>query len=188
MGTAAAGSADEDALLGFVHRHRRLLVLTGAGCSTASGIPGYRDRAGQWKGRPPVQYADFVGSDHARRRYWSRSLLGWQRVSSAEPNATHRALAALERAGVVRTLVTQNVDGLHQRAGSRRVVDLHGRLDEVECLECGDRLSRADLQHLLVAWNPGFAAHADGGAPTRPDGDAQLEADVDRFAVPDCPR
>jgi NAD-dependent SIR2 family protein deacetylase len=187
MATAARVD-DDESLHAFVRDHQHLLVLTGAGCSTASGIPGYRDRDGQWKGRAPVQYADFVGSAHARRRYWSRSLLGWQRVSSAQPNATHHALAALERAGVVRTLVTQNVDGLHQRAGSRRVVDLHGRLDEVECLECGGRVARADVQVLLLSWNPSYreAIAAGLAAPARPDGDADWEADLSDFVVPGC--
>lgn len=188
MATAVRPDTD-DALAAFARDHPRLLVLTGAGCSTASGIPGYRDREGQWQGRAPVQYADFVGSVHARRRYWSRSVLGWQRVSAAQPNATHHVLAALERAGVVRTLVTQNVDGLHQRAGSRRVVDLHGRLDEVECLECGGRVARADVQSQLVAWNPSCRAALAAGraAPARPDGDADWEADLADFVVPECP-
>jgi NAD-dependent SIR2 family protein deacetylase len=177
------------ALAGFVRRHRRLVVLTGAGCSTGSGIPGYRDRDGAWSGRAPVQYREFVESEHARRRYWSRSLLGWERVAAASPNPAHRALAALERTGIVRTLVTQNVDGLHQRAGSRRVVDLHGRLDEVECLDCGGRVSRRDVQHQLLAWNPGFADALLSGAaaPARPDGDAHWEADLSGFQVPHCP-
>jgi NAD-dependent SIR2 family protein deacetylase len=177
------------ALADFVRRHPRLVVLTGAGCSTASGIPGYRDRDGAWSGRAPVQYREFVGSDHARRRYWSRSLLGWPRVASATPNAAHRALAALEGAGLVRAVVTQNVDGLHQRAGSRRVVDLHGRLDEVECLDCGGRVSRQDVQQQLLAWKRAFveAGTAGAGAPARPDGDAQWEADLSGFQVPPCP-
>lgn len=187
MPTPAEGIAADSALADFVRRHPRLLVLTGAGCSTASGIPGYRDRDGAWSGRAPVQYREFVESDHARRRYWSRSLLGWPRVASAAPNAAHRALAALEGAGLVRTLVTQNVDGLHQRAGSRRVVDLHGRLDEVECLDCGGRVSRHDVQQQLLAWNPGFAERIGIGAPARPDGDAQWEADLSDFQVPHCP-
>lgn len=185
----ATATRDASALSGFVRRHPRLLVLTGAGCSTASGIPGYRDRHGAWSGRAPVQYREFVESDHARRRYWSRSLLGWERVASATPNAAHRSLAALERSGQVRALVTQNVDGLHQRAGSRRVVDLHGRLDEVECLECGGRVSRHDVQCQLLAWNPDFARALCAGdaAPARPDGDAQWEADLSAFQVPHCP-
>jgi NAD-dependent SIR2 family protein deacetylase len=171
-------------LAGFVRRHPRLFVLTGAGCSTGSGIPGYRDEEGAWKNRPPVQYGEFVARAAARQRYWSRSLVGWPRVAAAEPNAAHRALAALEQSGHVQALVTQNVDGLHQRAGSRRALDLHGRLDEVECLGCGTRLSRHDVQQMLLAWNPGFANASD--APTRADGDAQVEADLSGFCVPDC--
>jgi NAD-dependent SIR2 family protein deacetylase len=171
-------------LASFVFRHPRLFVLTGAGCSTGSGIPGYRDEQGVWKTRPPVQYSEFVARAEARRRYWSRSLVGWPRVASAQPNAAHRALATLEQAGFVHTLVTQNVDGLHQRAGSRRAIDLHGRLDEVECLECGGRLPRQDVQAMLLGWNPSFAPRSD--APARPDGDALVERDLSGFCVPDC--
>ena len=171
-------------LADFVRRHPRLFVLSGAGCSTGSGIPGYRDEDGVWTNQPPMQYAEFVGHADARRRYWSRSLVGWPRVASARPNAAHRSLAELEHAGVVQALVTQNVDGLHQRAGSRRVLDLHGRLDEVECLGCGGRLSRRDVQEMLLAWNPGFSRDVD--AAMRPDGDAQVAADLAGFCVPDC--
>ena len=176
------------ALADFLKAHPRVVVLTGAGCSAASGIPDYRDHDGAWKSRPPVRYAEFVGSVAARRRYWSRSVLGWRRVAAAEPNGAHHSLATLERAGHVRTLVTQNVDGLHQRAGSRRVIDLHGRLAEVECLECGSRLSRHDVQDLLLSWNRAFVAGLDGAAPVpRPDGDAQVDLDASSFEIPDCP-
>jgi NAD-dependent SIR2 family protein deacetylase len=176
----------------FLRRHPRCLVLTGAGCSVASGIPEYRDHDGSWKSRPPVRYADFVASASARRRYWARSLFGWERIAAAAPNPVHRALSGLERAGRVSALVTQNVDALHQRAGSRRVIDLHGRLDEVECLECGNRIARADLQEVLLAWNRDFvaAAREDSRFPSpaaRPDGDVQLEADFSSFRVADCP-
>jgi NAD-dependent SIR2 family protein deacetylase len=186
--TATAGDAP---LAGFIRRHPRLLVLTGAGCSVASGIPEYRDHDGAWKSRPPVRYADFVESAAARRRYWARSVFGWARVAGAEPGAVHRALARLEQAGHASTVVTQNVDALHQRAGSRRVIDLHGRLDEVECLECGSRIRRADVQDVLMSWNGPFLAalgQALGAAPAaRPDGDAQVDADFEGFRVPDCP-
>ena len=186
--TATAGDAP---LAAFIRRHPRLLVLTGAGCSVASGIPEYRDHDGAWKSRPPVRYADFVESAAARRRYWARSVFGWARVAGAEPGAVHRALARLEQAGHARTVVTQNVDALHQRAGSRRVIDLHGRLDEVECLECGSRIGRADVQDVLMSWNGPFLAalgQALGAAPAaRPDGDAQVDADFEGFRVPDCP-
>ena len=175
----------------FIGRHPRLLVLTGAGCSVASGIPEYRDHDGAWKSRPPVRYAEFVASAAVRRRYWARSVFGWERVAGAQPGSVHRALARLEQAGHARAVVTQNVDALHQRAGSRRVIDLHGRLDEVECLGCGARIHRADVQALLLAWNGLFlAALGDvpgASAAARPDGDVQLEADFSDFRVPDCP-
>ena len=189
--TPATATADETPLATFIRRHPRLLVLTGAGCSVASGIPEYRDHDGAWKSRPPVRYADFVASAAVRRRYWARSVFGWARVAGAQPGAVHRALARLERSGHAGAVVTQNVDALHQRAGSRRVIDLHGRLDEVECLECGTRLRRADVQDVLMSWNGPFLAALGktlGAAPApRPDGDAQVEADFEGFHVPDCP-
>lgn len=180
-----ADSRALEALATFVADHAPLLAITGAGCSTASGIPDYRDENGEWKHRRPVVYADFVASETVRRRYWARSLVGWPRVAEARPNGAHRALRALEAGGVLGHLLTQNVDGLHQKAGSRRVVDLHGRLDEVSCLACDRRLSRQDVQELLLAWNPGIATLA---SLERPDGDVSLEpADLDGVRVPDCP-
>src|SRR5262245_40111043 len=166
----------------FLDRHGRLFVLTGAGCSAPSGIPDYRDAAGAWKHRRPMTFAEFTGSVAARRRYWAGSLRGWPRVRDARPNAAHRALAQLESRGRVVRLVTQNVDGLHQRAGSRRVVDLHGRLDTVECLACGARVARDDVQALLLAWNPRFRAAGEA----RPDGDASVPEPLADFRIPDC--
>src|SRR5262249_30226935 len=122
----------------------------------------------------------------ARRRYWGRSLVGWRRIASAVPGPAHRALARLEAAGRAFAVITQNVDGLHQKAGSRRVLDLHGRLDEVECLDCGGLVSRRDVQALLEAWNPGWAAGDVAAAPA-PDGDARVERDFEALDVPDCP-
>ena len=163
---------------------RRLVVLSGAGCSTESGIPDYRDRAGNWKRKPPVQQREFVAQHAVRQRYWARSLLGWRHFSQARPNAAHAALARLEAACRLRHLITQNVDGLHQRAGSRAVLDLHGRLDEVQCLGCGARISRANMQSELEARNPEWSAYRAGHAP---DGDADLEArDFSGFDVPSC--
>ena len=196
LATAAHGD-DAAALAAFLGRHRRLVVLTGAGCSAPSGIPDYRDADGAWKHTKPMTFADFTGSAAARRRYWAGSLRGWPRVRDARANAAHVALARLEQAGRVVRLVTQNVDGLHQRAGSRRVVDLHGRLDLVECLGCGAVVLREDVQSLLVAWNPGFAPtpREDGPAAlqppgvdgeVRPDGDARVAATPDELLVPDC--
>jgi NAD-dependent SIR2 family protein deacetylase len=170
-------------LAAFLERHRRLLVLTGAGCSTGSGIPDYRGADGSWKHHPPMPFAEFVGSASARRRYWAGSLRGWPRVRDARPNAAHRALCRLEAAGRVTRLVTQNVDGLHQRAGSRTAVDLHGRLDTVACLDCGAPVTRDDVQALLERWNPGFTP---ADAATRPDGDAGVREDLATFRVPDC--
>src|SRR5215469_6177077 len=131
MDTAAGPLQDDGAarLAGWCRGRECLVVLTGAGCSTESGIPDYRDRDGGWKRRPPVQIRDFLASHRVRQRYWARSLAGWPQFSAARPNGAHRALAALEARGRLQHLITQNVDGLHQRAGSRAVTDLHGRLD-----------------------------------------------------------
>jgi NAD-dependent SIR2 family protein deacetylase len=183
-----------EALRAFLHGHRRVLVLTGAGCSVPSGIPDYRGPDGTWKHHKPMSFAQFIGSAPARRRYWAGSLLGWPRVRDARPNAAHLALARLEARGTVRQVVTQNVDGLHQRAGSRRVVDLHGRLDGVECLDCRARVPREDLQALLESWNPTCTAarraraSGDGvDGEVRPDGDTPVDRALDTFRVPDCP-
>ena len=175
---------EHDRLAEFLARHRRLLVLTGAGVSTASGIPDYRDDRGQWKLRKPIQYQDFTRNPLARQRYWARSALGWPRFRAAAPGQAHRALAELERRGRVATLITQNVDGLHQRAGSERVIDLHGLLDRVICLDCGAVRSRETIQSWLLAKNPELRYVS---ACPAPDGDAQLEAlDFASITVPDC--
>ncbi|MEO6598594.1 MAG: NAD-dependent protein deacetylase [Polyangiaceae bacterium] len=161
-------------------------VLTGAGVSTDSGIPDYRDDGGAWKVRAPVQYRDFVGSDATRRRYWARSMLGYPFMARTLPNAAHHALSALETRGNLSLLVTQNVDGLHRRAGSRKLIDLHGRLDQVRCLGCGALTERAVLQSELEARNPEFLP-ASGSAVMKPDGDAELhDVDYQRFDVVPC--
>ncbi len=171
-------------LIDFLAAHRRLLVLTGAGLSTASGIPDYRDADGDWKRQQPVQFNDFMGSAAVRRRYWARSLIGWRLMHRARPNPAHHALATLERLARTEQLVTQNVDRLHQQAGSRDVIDLHGRIDRVVCTRCAMRVSRSAFQQRLSALNPGWSERA---AVTAPDGDADLEhADFARFRVPDC--
>ncbi|HEY8586722.1 MAG TPA: NAD-dependent protein deacetylase [Rhodanobacter sp.] len=169
----------------FVENHPRLFVLTGAGCSTDSGIPDYRDRDGQWKRPPPVNYAAFMHEPATRQRYWARSMVGWRRFGSALPNLAHHALAELERRGHVELLVTQNVDRLHQQAGSKRVLDLHGRLDQVRCMGCDWRLDRVAFQRMLVERNPDWAQL---DAVDAPDGDAELEGlDFTRFDAPTCP-
>jgi NAD-dependent SIR2 family protein deacetylase len=170
----------------FVDRHRRLFVLTGAGCSTGSGIPDYRDPDGQWKRAQPVTFQAFMGEEKARRRYWARSLIGWRRIRRARPNDAHRALARLETMGGVELILTQNVDRLHQAAGSTRVIDLHGRIDLVRCVDCELRSSRDELQDELGRLN---ADWLELDATEAPDGDADLEgADFSSFAVPSCRR
>lgn len=172
-------------LIDFVARHPRLLVITGAGCSTAAGIPDYRDENGAWKQREPMRYQVFTGDPLARQRYWARSMLGWSTMAHALPTAAHHALAQLERAGRVGLLVTQNVDGLHQAAGSQAVVDLHGRIDTVCCQGCGARSPRRDLQQELMARNPDWLTL---DARSLPDGDADLDGlDFAVFDVPACP-
>ena len=173
-----------DALREFIGRHSRLFVLTGAGCSTDSGIPDYRDADGEWKRAQPVQFRSFMDDELTRKRYWARSLVGWRRFGRARPNDAHRALAALERQGRVGLLVTQNVDRLHQAAGSSAVVDLHGRLDTVRCMSCERRLPREKLQQELLNRNPDWAAL---DAHDAPDGDADLHGlDFSTFDVPAC--
>jgi NAD-dependent SIR2 family protein deacetylase len=160
-------------------------VLTGAGVSTGSGIPDYRDENGDWKHAQPMQFGEFAGSENARRRYWARSYVGWQRFGSARPNAAHTALATLESFGKVDTLVSQNVDGLHARAGSRTVIDLHGDLSRVRCLDCDTAMARKAFQSAMQVENAEW--HADVFR-YRPDGDAELAADNHAdFRVPGCP-
>ncbi|GAB2579354.1 NAD-dependent protein deacetylase [Dyella jejuensis] len=174
-----------DALQDFIATHRRLFVLTGAGCSTDSGIPDYRDAHGGWKRTQPVTYQAFMGEALTRQRYWARSLVGWRRFGHAQPNDTHRALARLEDSGKLQLLLTQNVDGLHQLAGSRSVLDMHGRLDTVRCMDCERRSPRHAVQQALLALNPGWS-HLD--AADAPDGDAELDGlDFSTFSVPPCP-
>ena len=170
----------------FIERHARLFVLTGAGCSTDSGIPDYRDENGDWKRSRPVMFQAFVNDLPTRRRYWARSLIGWRHFGHARPNDAHRALARLEQQGRLPLLVTQNVDRLHQSAGSTGVIDLHGRLDQVRCLGCQRRSDREQLQERLLKLNPAWARL---DARDAPDGDADLESqDFSRFEIPACDR
>jgi NAD-dependent SIR2 family protein deacetylase len=176
---------DEERLHHWIAGHRRVFALTGAGCSTASGIPDYRDDRGEWKRRPPVMIQAFRGEPETYQRYWARAYAGWPRFTAAAPGAAHLAFAAWEAAGTLARLVTQNVDGLHQRAGSRAVIDLHGRLDDVVCLGCGDRTSREALQVSMAAANPGWQARS----AAAPDGDADVDAAaIASFTPPHCDR
>jgi NAD-dependent SIR2 family protein deacetylase len=175
---------DIQALGTFIASSESLAVLSGAGISTASGIPDYRDRNGDWKHSQPIQYGDFMRSAAARRRYWSRSYVGWQRFRSAQPNAAHQALARLEKDGKIDTIITQNVDGLHAEAGSRAVIDLHGDLSKIRCTDCGMVTERDGFQMQLAAANPEWSAEA---LVYRADGDAELaEDDAGNFSVPGC--
>lgn len=174
------------------HLHvRRLLaegpvvVLSGAGLSTSSGIPAYRDRDGNWIHAKPVQHLDFLRTASVRRRYWARSYFGWPTVGQANPTRGHHALARLEALQRIDLTITQNVDGLHQKAGSRAVLELHGGLDRVICLDCRRGYSRALVQEWLRQANPDVAAPA---ARPAPDGDALVADDLPpTFRVPDCP-
>ena len=173
-----------DQLADFLSRHGNVLTLTGAGISTASGIPDYRDREGVRRGNIPIQGPDFRGDEAVRRRYWARSMVGWPTIANARANAGHRALAHLQEGGALGALLTQNVDGLHQQAGSERVLELHGNIHYVCCLDCHSRFTRAFVQTLLHEYNP----HLRGSrAAPAPDGDAHLEPEaLDMFKIPKC--
>jgi NAD-dependent SIR2 family protein deacetylase len=179
----------------FLAAARRLAVLTGAGCSTRSGIPDYRSPGGAWTRHKPIYYSAFVRSADVRRFYWARSFRGWPRFDAARPNAAHRALAELEAQGRVHQLITQNVDDLHQDAGSRAVVQLHGRNRVVVCLECRGEFPREAMQERLAELNAEWLARAPwhtldaDEADFAPDGDANVAQDVvGAFRVPGCDR
>ena len=170
--------------LGSLLSGRKIALLSGAGCSTESGIPDYRGPGTRERARNPIQYKGFVGSAQTRRRYWARAVVGWRRFAGAQPNAAHQALADLERLGAAVGLITQNVDGLHQEAGSQRVVELHGTLSQVRCLECKRVEDRESVQARLAELNPGFGEHA---AALAPDGDADLPDElIEGFQVVAC--
>jgi len=169
----------------FLLDNKSIVVLSGAGVSTGSGIPDYRDRNGDWKNAEPIQFADFVRSRDYRKRYWARSYVGWRRFSKAKPNGAHHAVAQLESTGKLDTLITQNVDGLHSDAGSRRVINLHGELSKVRCLDCETIQPRSEHQQRMQDANPDWLSEA---VRYKPDGDAELSKGAEHdFQVPDCP-
>ena len=174
--------------LDSLHRamaERRFLVLTGAGISTSSGIPDYRDSEGVRRGKAPMMYQEFLATSEARRRYWARSMLGWPRVRIAQPNAAHIALATLQQRQRITGLITQNVDTLHDQAGSHDVIELHGSLHRVLCLDCQQTSERDLIQHQMETENP-YLAGVD--AVQAPDGDTLLDPAFEgRFQVPRCP-
>lgn len=190
-----------ETLLGLMRRGP-VAVLTGAGCSTESGIPDYRGPRTGRRDHDPIQYREFVEQPATRARYWARSAVGWTRIRNAAPNDAHRALARMESNGDVLGVITQNVDGLHQAAGSQRVLELHGSLSEVRCLACGEREARSSVQRRLMTMNPGFRQRqarwsggdgeegAGGEEPEiAPDGDARVDDAAARdLTVPGCRR
>lgn len=179
--------ADRERLCGLVARGP-VAVITGAGLSTGSGIPAYRDRQGQWQHAQPVQHQQFLRSPATRQRYWARSFVGWKTMGSARPNQGHFALAALQLSGIVSAIITQNVDGLHHEAGSQSVIELHGSVREVLCLACEGRFARSAVQQWLHDANPDFDHDQARTARMAPDGDAHLVDTVyARFRVPECP-
>lgn len=177
------GTTDPEPVVEVV-RGGGVLVLSGAGISTESGIPDYRGEGGSLTRHTPMTYQDFTGGEPARRRYWARSHLGWRTFGRARPNEGHRAVAAFGRHGLLAGVITQNVDGLHQAAGSDGVVELHGSLDRVVCLDCGDVSARRELARRLEEANPGFDPVP---AALNPDGDADLtDEQVAGFHVVPC--
>ncbi|WP_017736563.1 NAD-dependent protein deacetylase [Pseudomonas sp. CBZ-4] len=178
----------QDDHLDTLHRamaERRFLVLTGAGISTPSGIPDYRNSEGVRRGKAPMMYQEFLATAQARRRYWARAMLGWPRVRIAQPNPAHRALATLQQRQRISGLITQNVDTLHDQAGSHDVIELHGSLHRVLCLDCQQRSPRDVIQQRMEHENP-YLAGVD--AVQAPDGDTLLDpAFEERFHIPHCP-
>ena len=175
---------EAESLSRFIRRHPRLTILSGAGCSTASGIPEYRDDDGNWKHRQPMQFVDFVSDAKNRQRYWAQSFSGWQRISKAKPNPAHIAIARLEKKGHIQCVITQNVDNLHRKAGSKKVINLHGVLHRIRCLDCNTVQSRQNFQSSLRRENPDWDATV---SAITPDGDARISRrDFSSFAVPTC--
>lgn len=181
--SASKIQSDIESLKRFINQHPQLVVLTGAGISAASGIPTYRNQVGDWIRNTPIQHREFLLRESSRKRYWARSFAGWPAVNAAQPNKAHLALAQMEASGSIGLLVTQNVDRLHQRAGQHQVIDLHGRLDQVLCLDCGAATLRSDMQERLSLLN----SHLQHAEQLLPDGDADVPDDlVDAVTIPEC--
>jgi NAD-dependent SIR2 family protein deacetylase len=168
----------------FIDRHRRLLVITGAGLSVNAGIPTYRDDSGTWQRSEPIMHQQFINQHEQRQRYWSRSTRGWPMLANAKPSLSHHYLAWLEKTDKLKLLVTQNVDRLHQQAGNQRVIDLHGRVDRTICLSCSHYQDRNSLQAQLLSENPQLQALQ---ATPAPDGDADIsDYDTRTITYPSC--
>ena len=183
-GSMNINSMKIDSLIKQLKDKHKIWILTGAGISAPSGIPTYRDDKGQWKSANPIQHNDFINHHSYRQRYWARSMVGWKMTGRAKPNATHMAIAKLQQSGRVSQLVTQNVDGLHTIAGSRDIIDLHGRLSEIKCLDCDDISQRSAYQPRLIQNNPELNNYK---ATIMPDGDANVEDfDMSKITIPPC--
>ncbi|MFT4672965.1 MAG: NAD-dependent SIR2 family protein deacetylase [Pseudohongiellaceae bacterium] len=186
LNAASRESNTVDELAEFMTTHSNSFVITGAGISSGSGIPTYRDDRGTWKSNRPIQHAEFMRAHSIRQRYWARSFSGWPTIEKAQPNLAHVELANLEALNFVGQLVTQNVDRLHQRANHRQVIDLHGRLDQVLCMDCGALIARSDIQDWLKEHNTHLHESSE---LTRPDGDADVDDGlVKAVQVPSCYR
>ncbi|MCL4115011.1 UNVERIFIED_CONTAM: hypothetical protein GTU68_036125 [Idotea baltica] len=177
-------STDLEKLIYALSDKRKIWILTGAGISAPSGIPTYRDDKGEWKSANPIQHKEFIEHKSYRQRYWARSMVGWKLTGKAKPNATHHAITALQRTNKISQIVTQNVDGLHNAAGTENIIDLHGRLSEIKCLDCDEISKRKDYQPRLVENNPELD---DYKAAIMPDGDANVEDfDMSKINIPPC--
>lgn len=171
-------------LIKVLQAKKNIWILTGAGISAPSGIPTYRDDKGEWKSANPIQHNDFIKHESYRQRYWARSMVGWKLSGRAKPNAAHDAITAMQKSDIISQIVTQNVDSLHTIAHSKDVIDLHGRLREIKCLECNTISKRSDLQPRLVKNNPLLDQYE---AEIRPDGDANVEDfDMSTITIPPC--
>lgn len=174
----------------FLLSKPNILVLTGAGISTESGIPDYRSEGVGLYARSnhrPIQHIEFIKSSEIRKRYWARNFIGWPRFSSIQPNSTHYSLAKFEREGRIQGIVTQNVDKLHTKAGSKNIIELHGSGYIVICLSCDYQISRHDFQLILNTLNPNFINSTEN--MIRPDGDVDIpQKFIDNFQLPNCPK
>jgi len=182
--SSATESMALESLITKLKNKRNIWILSGAGISAPSGIPTYRDHKGQWKSANPIQHLEFIHQEPYRQRYWARSMVGWKLTGDARPNASHKAITELQKNGRVSQIVTQNVDSLHRIAGSKQVIDLHGRLSEIKCLDCNEIRLRSDYQHRLIENNPELDQYQ---AKILPDGDADVEDfDMSQITIPPC--
>jgi NAD-dependent deacetylase sirtuin 4 len=184
-------------LASFLRLNKNIIVLTGAGASTDSGVPDYRGPQGIYRSRPnyrPIMFQEFMSSSLARKRYWARSFWGWPKLHRAFPNKCHHALSELQEQGIISSIITQNVDGLHQAAGSKNVLELHGSLKNVICQGCHAVYDRAQLQKILARLNPSLLEldetieSGDVASSMNPDGDSDVQFDYSQIQIPSCQR